>query len=1040
MFGVVSLRGQSVIPGGSHREAGAPPFVAIGVETLGLTAAPTSMTRMPDGRLLLMAPRQIALGDGARWDVFQQSADDPREGSPNPAIGSDGAIHLATLDGVARVTFRDDGTWQLVPLAAWGDAGGEAITLPQAQVNDLGDHWLWHSLSGPIISWQPDGTPRRLATASVFEHAFRLGDAIYLSERFRGRLSRIDSGDPELILESSTLAAITCSVPFDPGVVLAGTYGTGLQLFDGTSLRPFPAGGPLATGARIQDICATEGGFFAVAIDNYGIAFVARDGRVVQTLDRAIDSRLARARRLVATQDGAIWILLDAGLIRAAFPSQVSNFEWMIGPGVTTAHPRRVDGNLWLLADGRLHRAAYDTTGRLSGLELDSPPHVFVNSFAEAPGMLIAGTEQGAWCRRKDGGTWTLFADDAHNLHILDPQPIDGHWLFVARDEVGWLERTEAGMRIARRNPAPGMANVFNRPIRDARGRYWLELGAGRLARVALEGGAPVVTILDDKHDLPNNWPQAFLFEGGIRVTVGDFVHRFDEERQRFVQDPEFVPRLPGVRQIFGRAPTGPDGRLWVAGDGVVRVFRKHEGAWREDGPPIHAGFLPYYLTFEESGVVWMHTQHRLARFDPAMPVATTPPIVARITEIMVSATNRRFFDPGESLPPLRSEENSLIARFTTRADNFGAPVTFDVALEGGGGDWIHAGSSGSAVLNNLRHGHYVLRVRPVADGIPGAADVLAFTIHPPWYRTVPAYLGGILLVTALITAITRGWSYLERRERRRLAHLVDRRTAELRGSEERYRRLSEELEQRVAERTAELNRANARLTLSNRELESFSYSVSHDLRAPLRGIDGWSLALVEDYGDRLDTTARDYLARVRRETQRLGQLIDDLLSLSRATRAEIHPVALDLSALAAATAARVAETRPGSRVEFICQPDLRTEGDPVLLGAALFNLLDNAWKFTSRTEKPRVEFGRTTTSRGRAFFVGDNGAGFDMRHAGKLFGVFQRMHTQEEFPGSGVGLATVQRIIERHGGQVWAESTPGVKTLFFLLLPDPEE
>jgi signal transduction histidine kinase len=205
-----------------------------------------------------------------------------------------------------------------------------------------------------------------------------------------------------------------------------------------------------------------------------------------------------------------------------------------------------------------------------------------------------------------------------------------------------------------------------------------------------------------------------------------------------------------------------------------------------------------------------------------------------------------------------------------------------------------------------------------------------------------------------------------------------------------------------------------------------------------LRGIDGWSRALLDDVGQSLGPKAQTYLERVRSEAQRMGTLIDDLLNLSRTARAEMHRIEFDLSGLVEATARRVVESRPEARVEFACAPGLRCRADPNLLQAALFNLLDNAWKFTGRSAAPRVEFGRTATPRGDAFFVRDNGAGFEMRHAKNLFGVFQRMHTQKEFPGTGVGLAIVQRIIHRHGGQIWADSTRDVQTTFFFTLSSP--
>jgi PAS domain S-box-containing protein len=223
-------------------------------------------------------------------------------------------------------------------------------------------------------------------------------------------------------------------------------------------------------------------------------------------------------------------------------------------------------------------------------------------------------------------------------------------------------------------------------------------------------------------------------------------------------------------------------------------------------------------------------------------------------------------------------------------------------------------------------------------------------------------------------------------------------------------------LENKVRERTAQLQ-------ATNRELESFCYSVSHDLRAPLRGIDGWSLALLEDCADRLDEQGRKYLERVRMETQRLGRLIDDLLELSRVTRTDMLRKPVDLSALVHAIAARLQEAEPDRQVEFVIQAELMAHGDARLLEVMLSNLLGNARKFTSKHPSARIEFGSSEMEGRTVYFVRDDGAGFDMTYAHRLFGPFQRLHTTSEFPGSGVGLATVQRIVQRHGGRVWAEA-----------------
>jgi len=220
-------------------------------------------------------------------------------------------------------------------------------------------------------------------------------------------------------------------------------------------------------------------------------------------------------------------------------------------------------------------------------------------------------------------------------------------------------------------------------------------------------------------------------------------------------------------------------------------------------------------------------------------------------------------------------------------------------------------------------------------------------------------------------------------------------------------------------------------------ELEAFTYSVSHDLRAPLRGIDGWSLALFEDYGNLLDERGQEYIQRVRSETQHMGELIDDLLQLSRITHAEIHTERIDLSAIARSIIAGLQESEPQRQVEFVVQNDLIAKGDAHLMEVALTNLLGNAFKFTGKSPHPRIDFGLMNMENQRVFFVRDNGAGFDMAYAKKLFGAFQRMHKASEFPGTGIGLATVQRIINHHGGRVWAESAVNLGATFFFTLEE---
>ena len=256
------------------------------------------------------------------------------------------------------------------------------------------------------------------------------------------------------------------------------------------------------------------------------------------------------------------------------------------------------------------------------------------------------------------------------------------------------------------------------------------------------------------------------------------------------------------------------------------------------------------------------------------------------------------------------------------------------------------------------------------------------------------------------------------------LAYVILRTFAAVKQREEQIKQLNEELKQRAAE-----------LEVTNKELEAFSYSVSHDLRAPLRATDGFSLALLEDYADKLDSQGKDYLNRVRESSQHMAQLIDDMLNLSRVTRSEMRLETVNLSSLAQTIAVKLKQSEPQRQVEFAIAEGLFAKGDEPLLRVALENLLGNAWKFTGKHPGARIEFGTEQMDGRQVYYVRDDGVGFDMAYADKLFGAFQRLHGRTEFPGTGIGLATVQRIIHRHGGRVWAKGRKGQGATFYFTI-----
>jgi signal transduction histidine kinase len=237
-------------------------------------------------------------------------------------------------------------------------------------------------------------------------------------------------------------------------------------------------------------------------------------------------------------------------------------------------------------------------------------------------------------------------------------------------------------------------------------------------------------------------------------------------------------------------------------------------------------------------------------------------------------------------------------------------------------------------------------------------------------------------------------------------------------------------LERRIHERTMSLEAAN-------RELEAFAYSVAHDLRAPLRAIDGLSLATLQDYGDKLDVEGKSSLERIRHSAHRMSQLINGLLELSRMSRAQMRPEQINLTEMAKQIISDLQHREPDRHAEIVIADGLSAHGDASLLGAAIENLLNNAWKFSARKTQTRIEFGKKVDQPQPVFFIRDNGIGFDMSYADKLFGPFQRLHSMKEFAGHGIGLATVQRVIQRHGGRIWAESKLDDGATFYFTLKE---
>ena len=331
------------------------------------------------------------------------------------------------------------------------------------------------------------------------------------------------------------------------------------------------------------------------------------------------------------------------------------------------------------------------------------------------------------------------------------------------------------------------------------------------------------------------------------------------------------------------------------------------------------------------------------------------------------------------------------------------------------------------------------IKIMNYLDFIPGkwrdiVARIISEQILPRGFSDV-LEIEGIKQEGIIFPASARIWVIKDEDGRPARMWILVRDITERKKLEGKLKSYTEKLKRLDEERAEELRRKTVELEVLNKELEAFSYAVSHDLRAPLRSINGFSKALLDDYIDVLDAEGRDYLQRVRKATKRMAEIIDELLALSRVTRTEMHREKVDLSNMVHEVLTELQESQPERQVEFIVAPGLVADGDARLLSLVFDNLLGNAWKFTGNKSNAQIEFGVTWKGIDRVFFVRDNGAGFNMEYVNKLFGAFQRLHSPEEFPGVGVGLATVKRIINRHGGRVWAEGEVDKGATFYFTL-----
>jgi ligand-binding sensor domain-containing protein/signal transduction histidine kinase len=841
---------------------------------------------------------------------------------------------------------------------------------------------------------------------------------------------------------------VTCFLRDKAGVLWIGTGG-GLDRFDpGTETFLHHRRDPQDTNSLSDDyvwaLYEDQAGRFWVCTPR-GLNFLDRSrgvfAHILAVPNDPISYCAASANHVCEDNTGAVWATSHLhGVVR--LPSEPAKFlVYRHNPEDTNSLCNSIVESIQI---DRSNRAWIGTLGGLDYLDDCRLPvrHSLTtdtHSVAEdSQGRIWAGAfPQGLF--RIQGDSVTHYMHDPNNPNSLATDQIwalvtddlDNLWVIYWANGVGRFDgKTFTHYTADPADPTRLASDLIWGRAKDTNGFIWL-VGNGGLTRLDPANSVFTTFYIDPEHpEHEINRPFMSVYidrdsPGEMWVGTLSGLFQFDRAAGKFTRRYTKKDGLPAdsVQSI----QRDQQGRLWVGTTVGLSCFDPVRGKFRNydksDGLPGNKFFVGAAARAPDGQMFFGNTEGLVAFYpDKMRDNANLPPVVLTDFELF-----NKSVPIGGKESPLKTAINvadevnlrrdQSVFTFKFAALNYSAPEKnrYAYKLEGFDNDWRYTDAKRRfATYTSLSPGHYVFRVKASNnDGLWSEHSVtLKVTILPPWWAT---WWFRSLAAVAVLSLGAAGFQWRIRSVTRHAA----------------------ELELEVAQRTRSLSERTAELQVANRELESFSYSVSHDLRTPLRAIDGFSRILLEDYAGKLDDAGQDSLMRVRAASQRMGHLIDDLLRLSRFARGEVHCVRVDLSALARAVAEELQRAEPNRQVEWVIEPGVAVAADAGLMRVVLENLLGNAWKFTGKQPAAKVEFGRTT-HRGRpAFFVRDNGAGFDMKCAGKLFGAFQRLHTARDFPGTGIGLATVQRIIHRHRGRLWAESKAGEGATFYFSLSD---
>jgi signal transduction histidine kinase/streptogramin lyase len=949
------------------------------------------------------------------------------------ALAADGTIYVGGVGDLGYLAPDSSGKLGFVSLRD---------QLPEEH-RDFGDVWrVYITPDGVLFNegfepstlmWWSEGR-FRVHEMMLNPWLYLVNGEVYIIDRDHG-LQKLVAHQPVSVPGGEPLAklgTVMSIMAWDDSSLLIITPSSGLHLFqlDQGRLTRF------ATDAdeelmRYRVYCSTAlpDGRIALGSASGGVFILDRQGRLVHRLTKSQGLLDSSVWYLAADQEGGLWMALNVGLVRADISSAFTIFDEYTGLDGTVEAVTRHNGALYAGTSTGLkvmHEGSFRIVGE--NRTLCWTVISFIDPNRPDRSRLMTGRNQGIG--EVMGGQERIIIDGPINAYSLLQSPGDPARLLAGYQSGLWTLRLENGDWRDEGRVAEVTTEVRSM-VEDADGRLWIGSHFDGVFRLEMSPGTERRVSSIEQFGLEHGLPslksvKAVDLGEEVVFATAEGIYRFDEAESRFTPDNRFAVARDGEPVGMYRAVPDSAGNLWISLEvdshaGIIRP--------KADGPAelIIQPFLRlremgvYALLPEADGITWIGGTRGLFRYDSGKPVTYDSGYHTLLRRVATGDGEDLFGGAGEGAvtgtlsSPLDFTDNSVRFQYSATSYIGERGNQYSTMLEGYDEDWSPWTENNTAGYMNLHEGRYRFLVRSRnlygTEGVPAS---YTFRILPPWYRTWWAYLGYVAFAVTLLYSVA--WLRSARLEREKA-----------------------QLEAIVRERTAELSAYTQRLLATQSELEFFSYSVSHDLRAPLRRISSFARVLLDQHGPELQGKVPHYLERIDSNAQHLADLVDDLLKLSRVTRARLKEQQLDLSAMARQVCDELAGTEPEREVEVQIEAGLTAEGDPMLVGLALQNLIGNAWKFTRHTAGARIEVGviRQEPCQMPVFFVKDNGAGFDMQYASTLFAPFKRLHKESEFEGSGIGLASVKRSVVRHGGTVWAEAEVDQgATFYFTLAP----